>query len=316
MSLQFTPNQAPANGVVAMWNLITALIAAGWTKIQDSDGSTYSNTGVQLTGAGSGANGMNNAKSWAVLQSPAGASSRQLCLQNTFSTGDYWRIKYSRSAGFSGGTPDAVTVPAATDEVVIFGNGTDASPGNVQYFPAAGGYYQQIAADTSAPYGFYMFVYLKVSGSTYSSLVFDPMISGTFANTDNDPIVIYVSGATADAVTTTYLSSESSGPSAWYKYGLAGATFVRCPALMLSNTTTQIFPGLAGQNAYTGNDLIAPIMYHRRGNLSAPVGNKGLSTLLAWKGSARTTGDTLASKAWIVIGDVCAKWDSTTVPSL
>ena len=316
MALQFTVNQAPVNGAVAMWNLVLALIGAGWTKVQDSDGSTYSNTGSQVVGPGTGANGFFNTRAWVVLQSPAGAGSRQLCIQNTFSTGDYWRLKYSKQSGFTGGSPDAQTVPSATDEVLLFGGGSDASPGTVLYFPSAGGYYQQIAVDTAAPYGFYMVVYLKVSGSTYSSLIFDPMVANSYANTDADPLVIYITGATSDAITTTYLCHESLGPAAWYKYGLAGAGFVHCTALMLSNATTQIFPGLAGSNAYTSNDLIAPIIYHRRGNLSAPVGDKGQSSLLAWKGSARSTGDTLMSKTWAVFGDLCFKWDGTTVPSL
>ena len=39
-----------------------------------------------------------------------------------------WRIKYSASAGFVGGSPSNVQTPSATDEQILLSGGTDAAP--------------------------------------------------------------------------------------------------------------------------------------------------------------------------------------------
>jgi hypothetical protein len=126
MAYVFTVNQSPATGSLAMWNFVAALIAQGWTKLADSDGTTYSNVGTQVTGGNAGAHGLGNQYAWVVLRDPSGAGGREYCIQNTFSNNLYWRIKYSQSAGFVGGAPSATQVPSATDETVPFGSGTDA----------------------------------------------------------------------------------------------------------------------------------------------------------------------------------------------
>jgi len=318
MAYQFLTNQAPATGGLAMWNLISKLISVGWTKTQDSDGTTYSNTGTQVTGGGSGANGLMNTRAWVVLRSPAGAGGRQLCIQCTFSNGEYWRIKYSTTAGFTGGTPDATTVPSATDEAIVFGGGTDASPGTVAYFQTGGTYYQQVIADNAAPYGVFMICYQKVTGTCWTALVLDPLVTNTYPVGEQDALTTYVYyNSGLEIMTTTSLSSEGTGPASWLAYGLGGAGFVRTPALFYTNISgIQIAPGAIGQNAITGEDETFPVLYGRRGSLGAPVGYKGVSSLMTWKGSNRATGDTYNSKARAIFGDISVPWDGTTTPSL
>lgn len=318
MAYQFTVNQAPADGALGMWSFISLLISSGWTKTQDSDGTTYSNTGTQVTGGNSGANGLNNLRAWVVLQSPAGASSRQICIQSTFNNGLYWRIKYSRQAGFTGGSPDAQTVPSATDEAVVYGSGSDASPGTTQYFGQNTTYYMQLLADNASPYSFALITYSKVTGIVQTVFALDGLTTGTYPNGDNDPVVIYCnfSDQGLDMLSTLYFSSEASGPASWLKYGLAGAGFVKTPALYLANTSTPVVPGGLGQNAITGEDNDVPVMYARRGALSAPVGYKGMSSLFTWKGSNRGIGVTFNNKAKAIFGDVAVPWDGTTIPAL
>lgn len=315
MAYQFLTNQALADGALSMWAFINLLLTNGWTKLSDSDGTTYSSSGTQVTGGNSGANGLNNTRAWVVLQSPAGGSSRQLCIQSTFNDGQYWRLKYSRSAGFTGGSPDAITVPSATDEAVIFGGGSDASPGTVLYMPPSNTYYMQCIMDTAAPYSLLMVCYAKVTGSVLTVLSMDALTSGTYPNQDTDPVVIFCNTA-SDILTYPYFSSEASGPASWLKYGLVGAGFVKTPALYLSTTGATIAPGSMGTNAFTGEDQLIPIMYARRGALSSPTGYKGVSTLFQWKGSSRSTGDTFNSKTRAVFGDVAVPWDGSTTPAL
>lgn len=317
MAYQFLTNQAPATGGLAMWNLISTLIANGWTKTQDSDGTTYSSSGTQVTGGNSGTNGLDNSRAWVVLRSPAGAGGRQICIQCTFTNGEYWRLKYSKTAGFTGGTPDATTVPSATDEAIIFGGNTDASPGTVQYLPTNNTYFQQVLVDNAAPYGFAMIVYIKITGVTNTVLIMDPLLTSTYPVGEQDPMVIYCYYVAADILTTTYFSSESVGPACWLKYGLAGAGYVRTPPMYYTNASgNTMVPGAIGQNAITGEDETLPVLYARRGALSAPVGYKGVSSLMTWKGSNRTTGDTYNSKTRAIFGDISIPWDGTTTPSL
>lgn len=318
MAYQFLTNQSLADGALNMWAFINLLLTNGWTKLSDSDGTTYSPAGTQVTGGNSGANGLNNTRAWVVLQSPAGGSSRQLCIQSTFNDGQYWRLKYSRSAGFTGGSPDAITVPSATDEAVIFGGGSDASPGTVEFLPGSGTYYMQCLMDTSSPYNLLLLTYQKVSGLTNTILSMDGMIAGTYPNQDADPVTIFCNyqNAGSDILTYPYFSSEASGPASWLKYGLAGAGFVKTPALYLSTTGAQVVPGSMGVNAFTGDDELIPVLFARRAALSSPVGYKGVSSLYQWKGSNRAVGDTFNSKTRAVFGDVTIPWDGSTTPAL
>jgi hypothetical protein len=317
MAYQFLVNQAPADGGIAMWNLVSRLIASGWTKIKDSDGSTYSNTGAQVTGGNSGANGLLNTRAWVVLQSPAGAGGRQICIQSTFSDGYYWRIKYSKTAGFTGGAPDATTVPSATDEAILFGGGTDASPGTVQYIPTNNTYYQQIIVDNAAPYGFAMIIYTKITGITYTVFIMDPLLANTYPVGDQDPMVAYCYYTTAEILGVSYFCSEATGPACWLKYGLGGAGFVGTPPMYYTNASGfQVVPGAIGQNAITGDDESFPVLYGRRGALAAPIGYKGVSSMMVWKGSNRAVGDTYNTKARATFGDISIVWDSTTTPAL
>jgi hypothetical protein len=106
MAYTFNTNQTPATCAEAVYNLKTLLKLVGWTVKKSSDGTTYNSTGDQISSGASGANGMNNARAWFVIQEP-GTVPRQFCLQrqNTVgvNTSYQWRVKYSRYAGFTGG---------------------------------------------------------------------------------------------------------------------------------------------------------------------------------------------------------------------
>lgn len=116
MAYTFLVNQTPATGAVAMYQLISTLMTAGWLKKMDSDGTTYSATGVQITSGASGTNGLGNNNAWVRLQSPTtnGGTivdqTREITIQRGSSdTG--WRIKYSAHGKFVGGVPNAISTP-------------------------------------------------------------------------------------------------------------------------------------------------------------------------------------------------------------
>ncbi len=117
MAYTFSTNNAPATFGIGMYTLISTLMTAGWTKVMDSDGTTYSASGTQVTSGGVGANGLNNASAWVRMRSPAtnGGSvvnqTRELVIQRG-STHLIWKLKYSASALFKGGNPGATVTPS------------------------------------------------------------------------------------------------------------------------------------------------------------------------------------------------------------
>ncbi len=68
---------------------------------------------------------------------------------------DYWYVKYSRAAGFTGGAPSATQVPTATDQQVVTGAGPDASPLFTQISTDGGAINYNIVVDNAAPYGWW-----------------------------------------------------------------------------------------------------------------------------------------------------------------
>lgn len=315
MAYGFGINLTPANGSIAMWNIISTLIANGWIKVEDSDGTTYSVSGSQVTGGNSGANGLANQYAYVRLRGPDG--NRELVIQRTFTTNIYWRIKYSYLAGFTttAGTPDTV-VPAASDEYLMFGSGTDASPGNNILLPTDGTYTQFIVVDNVT--GAFAFLCLFAgTGAVTSCVIMDVLTANTYPNTDVDPVVFYLGNNTGtDWSLNPAINSESIGPLSILKRGMVGENLVRVPALIYTLPSGTAIPNGLGTNPYTTNDLEFPIIYARYSGLSNPHGYKGVSSLMKFTGVSRSPGDTYNTKARVVFGDLTFPFDGSSSISL
>jgi len=202
----FSVNNTPANVAEAIFTLKGVKKSAGWTVPKSSDGSTYNSSGDQITLAGSGAGGMDNARAWFVIQMPG--SSCSFCLQRTSSTGAntsyQWRVKYSKGAGFTGGSPSASQVPSASDERVLLGAGTDASPTFSSFFLTAtdGSYRYNCFANNASPYDFYSWAWTKSSGSLHHTFGIDPLVGA--ASGDTDPYVVHLTGSAAGLTPITF----------------------------------------------------------------------------------------------------------------
>jgi hypothetical protein len=133
MSTVLTRTVAPATGGYAMYAFLTALVAQGWNRKSDSDGTTYDPAGAKLTHGGSGAKGLGNANAWFRVQGAAGGPF-EWCIQRG-ADNTQWRIKSALNA-FTGGSPGATQTPSAAGEVIRLGGGTDASPTFATLFPA------------------------------------------------------------------------------------------------------------------------------------------------------------------------------------
>ena len=176
MAYTFSVNNSPATGAVAMYTLISTLVTAGWTKVMDSDGTTYSASGVQVTSGNVGTNGLGNSSAWVRLKAPlVGGKQREIIIQRG-TTSLNWRLKYSAYGGFIGGAPAATVAPTNENSFVYSESNQDATTslrttstvGTGQSFTALGtilGSARFYLKKTGAPTGFAIAKVYAHSGS-------------------------------------------------------------------------------------------------------------------------------------------------------
>jgi hypothetical protein len=324
MAYTFSVNNLPATGAVAMFQLITALVAAGWSQVQSGDGISAFSAGAVTSGA-SGANGLGNSSAWVRLAAPAVSGQvRELVFQRGTTNDRGWQIKYSASALFSGGSPTFSLAPTSTDEVWMIGAGT-AATALANWFPVDGGYRWHIACGGSAEfYSFNAFAVLTGATNYQNGLFLDVMATGSYPSADVDPAVMYVSNTAASAVgygdvttfgflgSTMTTTTNPANARAWLgTLSLAQASLVsnsqRVSMIPYGGTSGSVIggPTTAGTNPFTSKDSLLPAWWARQGGSVAPVGVKGASTLFSYGSVLRTnldTADTVGTKDKIYIG--------------
>lgn len=324
MAYTFSVNNTPATGAVAMYQLITTLITAGWSKVSDSDGTTYSAGGTQVTSGASGANGLGNSSAWVRMAAPAVSGQvRELIIQRGTTNDRGWQIKYSASALFSGGSPAATVTPTSTDEVYMLGVGT-AATALASWFDGDGAYRWHIACGGSAEfYSFYAFAVSTGAANIRNGMCLDVMAAGSFPSADVDPAVMYCSAISTgqsfgDQSTFGWIGgimTTATNPA--YARAWMGATSqaqaslvsnsVRVALIPLGGTSGSVVGGLigAGTNPFTSKDSLIPAWWVRQGTSVAPVGVKGASTLFSYGSVIRQsmdTADTVGTKDKVFIG--------------
>ncbi len=172
--MTFARTYTPATGAVAMWALIEELLAAGWTKPMDADGTTYSSNGIQVTGGGSGAHGLGNALAWVRLVAPVASGNCDVVIQHHSSGANHtdWRIITNPTIPIDGGFPDKDTTPDGAGDVILLGGGAGAAPTFVPFFSGDASYLIDVM--TSEDGDFALLAYLHSStGSTDAVFVRD-----------------------------------------------------------------------------------------------------------------------------------------------
>jgi hypothetical protein len=309
----------PATGAEAIFNLKTLLKLQGWTVQSSSDGTTYNASGDQISSAGSGAGGMANNSAWFRIRSPAGAGSQEFTCQRG-TTNLVWRIKRSRTAGFTGGSPGTTQTPSATDELIAIGAGTDASPTFSSLFAADGTYRWNCASDGASPYGWWAVAFPTGGGAPQAVLILDPLLDTTATDADIYIFLVGVSGQSQLSLAA--LQNEAGAATsraAWSQIISAspGSSYVHWPTCRYATGSGDVSPNALPTNPINAKDERFPAIYARRSALANP-GFKGQSSLLRWTGTSRTTGDTLTvstTRDRIVMADISLPWDGT-VPSV
>lgn len=310
---QWINGNIPLTGAVAMWDVISMLIAAGATKVADSDGTTYSAVGTRVTSGASGAQGLGNTSAWVRLLMPGG---REFTIQRG-ATNTQWRIKYSASATFVGGSPGATQTPSATDEAIRCGGGSDASPSYLSIFSADAGY--KLYGGAGGATDGWWFVTVFIAGGTQSAgMFFDPLSSSTTDDGDACVIGVSISGSVFSQTTLTSnsVTASSGGVMGWLKYGISGAGYVAIPALTVNDGGGAMWPNAAGANPHTAKDALELIQYGRKSSLTAPTGPKGISKFVAWNASTRSSLETYSidsTRDRITFSDINLPWNGAVV---
>lgn len=339
MSFSFELNRYLAGNAAFFFRLRQLLIAKGWTVPQDSDGTTYSSSGTQITNANLNvANSIWNPLAWYRLVHPTSKIEYIIQKGNTNpTTGEYWRI-YTSVAGFTGGAPNATTPPTATDQLQIAGtSGADRSYGIEDGDFVA----DFILGDSYEDYSFY--VHQRCNGLPDNLIQRCPIIKASLgfekllqpASDDTWPYVsicsttggssssfdLYDSNSTIFRPDTTLGTQR--GAVGRYRHGLTGAQWVKWglayPAQQGSAAVSNLNddPG-AGSGAYGGLPYFWPLFYVR-GSVATQVatgaqtwpanGYKGLSRLFRYAHRQIQGAILLDQKYFAQFSSVVIPWD-------
>jgi hypothetical protein len=247
MTFRFKENTVNSNGYTHFYLYefkefmkLASPVGPGWTVVSSSNGTTYgvgdNFTSPSVTGI-----------IWFVLQSPTG--NKQIMIYANANS--YYKIKYSYSAGFTGGT--ATVPPTATDEGIILSNKTDTT-GNNYWFTNNKGIIMQIGADDSNNYSFFMVFYNQDYKSGISSkgcLYMDELDTSIYNDlSEIDPVVFYVgiyndNSCLYNSINNSSIVYNESRCSSWCFKGSTKESF----------TTTS---GLYHKNSVYGGDVIVP----------------------------------------------------------
>lgn len=295
-------------GAAAVWNLVNLLISNGWTKFADSDGTTYSSSGTQVTGPGSGTNGLNNTSAWVALRDPSGASGRKYLFQRGSADNNWW-IRYVRGATLNT-AGNATTMPTNPSVANDLQNIHGTSSSGTLLFDAGGNYYTHAVHETTAAFGVYQFwmaTSVKVTGAAAGGmLVMGLDTNAVSGGLDQDPSYTVANSTSAWI--------QSGVLKFWNYYGLVSPA----PAWVTGGTRAASTP-IATVNQYTGNDDAFPIIVF---GSSSQFPYKGQGNWARVAGVLRTYPNTinLTTDAYCYFSDgtrvLLLPWPENTTPQL
>lgn len=294
-------------GILFAWRGV--FLSAGWTSIADSDGTTYSASGTQITHASTGAGGFQNLRAWGRYRDPGGR--REVMMQNVvigaLNGTAAWKMKQSEAARFTGGSPAATVMPSAADEQVMIGGGTDASPTGTNWGGNGSGVARvHIVAENSPIGNVYPFqVTCTQPGSAtqaYTQVFCEAMAPGSYDSGDVSPCTWYCAFSSAFAGTASGWIGYGTGVQAWstamtYDRGIYTGGLGVDP---INNRDVNGF----GQWSYTLGGLVRP---------------KGIGTNIGAKGPARThpaTANVAADQAFFYLGNYTFMNQTGHVPAV
>lgn len=317
MAYTVTANLSLTTGAAALYALKEALKAAGWTKQISSDGTTLNSTpgnaNDNITSAGAGAGGFNNASAHWTGRSPDGA--REICLQRGSGSSQACWWKYSLAAHFSGGS--ATTAPTATDDEDVFGT---SAAGNTLFTTTMRFH---IVVNNAAPYDWYAFACTTGTTTIVTEMIYDSLVAGSYNASDPDPYVMGARNGTLYSGVSDTGSVQTAAAGAaglWGYWGPSGSkVWVNWALQHLAYSASSAVAGDYGSDHVDNTKhVVRHPTYGRSRSISASQpGLKGASYLLRehmTTGKATydlmdeaATGDLISHN-----GFMCTPWNNTT----
>lgn len=257
MAKVFDTNRTVSNFGDAVYRLVSHLDANGWTIEGAGDGTSYSNAASTYFSQGA-MNGSGNSGAAAWVRISHDSTGHEFVFARGGSSNyTAWVVAYSKSATFTGGSPSGIQAPTATDQQFLLGNSSITNYIDwINTSHTAGTFHVNICAETSSPYGFYMWVIETGLGRSTRGghIVWDPLQNTSPAG-GTDPYIIYCPKGSATAGTCFHVSASASatanslnnGASGIYGY-TASATFAQLTTITLANY------GITG-----GTNVIRPV---------------------------------------------------------
>lgn len=311
-----TVNLTHTSGAETIFILKRLLKNEGWTVLSSSDGSTYNSSGDQITSSGSGAGGMDNSDAWFRIEDPL--SVREYVFQR--GTSSYiWKWIYSASDGFTGGSPDATTIPTATDEQGLARTLTTFQT----MFPTSGSWRAHIAAQDAAHNGVYAW-WCCTYGSAEDLFLCCEAIDSTTTSSDSDPCIHYGSddAPVSGNLVSTSVASNGDSLRGWMRYNEADEQWSGLTACYYYSTDS-FWPNPTNDSySVDPHDTYvktAPIHFLRHPDTATVVGYKGAGYYLRWNpdNTQYDYTDLIqdGSDYWVVFGDLLLPgWPDSTLP--
>lgn len=247
----------------AVYRFKELLKQGGWTINSSGTGTsgTYNASGDNLLSAAN-----IGTRSWYVASHPnLDGYQRYICFQANSASATQFRIKMGW-APFSGGSPSANTVPSSTDEQVLIGTGTDASPTFATLFVTNPNSFYMSVGDVTEKYSFYLCSIYGSSGALSTPITQSIFTMQRLVDASPFDIDPYIYDCNPTPLTAGW-SSGSTTPTlrAWYRKGLSGATFSTYSIGTYGGSTVSgtTFLNKVGIDPYTGSIYLLPLMVAR-----------------------------------------------------
>jgi hypothetical protein len=305
----------PASGAVAIYELLTLLLAAGWRVTRWSDATTYTDaTGAPLAtnpyGSGaSGAGNLGNTSAWFTVR--ASDSSREWLFERNANDAQ-WTINRSKAGFITGGA--ATVLPTATDTAgsALFTAGTvfTGTPGRLF-----------ISADDTSGYGWRLMVMVTGGGDVRTLVMDEPLTSADPA--DTDPYLWVGFGPQFGGLNTTGASQASNDTAVFLIYKrFTGAGSNHRVVFLTSNISPSLQNAIAAPPVGTScgglpsnlSEVPFPVPVVLTGAPSSTTGWCGYASGIRWSTvQGRANGQTLDGSPayWIYAAGLWLPWDSS-----
>jgi hypothetical protein len=273
-----------------------AMKLAGWTVLGSGTGSTgvgslgYNSSGDSVTSVAL----FNNPGAWVRLREPVGT--REYIFHRGSGAVNYGSIHYSRSSGYTQGSPSASVIPhtGASGDGILCNGGiglegtlyTQPVLTNALTYITSGDYTQAVASTTpvNGVYGFWAWQYAAITGNISSYVSTEGVAVGSTNSADADPSYRFAGHIVPSSGRIWATDNTTIFGGFWEAYGVSGKAIYRrayiagVGALNSGVAWTIIQPGIVGLDPYTSKAVfIQPQII-----ASPPACPKGYGTGLRW----------------------------------